>query len=107
MIIRGGSNWHEIQKSQRLQKIFHEIWSRVYPPSFRVIGEGSLHTVTPPLPPKKMVVGFPAFWLLGGQSFVNSSSTNKARKTEACSSKRACFSDFKTPIVYQNWLKNT
>ena len=33
-----------------------------------------VHSIpSPPLPPKKMVVGFPAFWLLGGQRFVNSS----------------------------------
>ena len=48
----------------------------------------------------KVVVDFWAFWLLGGQRFDNSSLTIEARTTGACSSKRACFSDYETPIVF-------
>ena len=48
----------------------------------------------------KVVVDFWAFWLLGGQRFDNSSLTIEARTTGACSSKRACFSDYETPVVF-------
>ena len=48
--VRPDSKWRSIQISQQMRKSFPEIWSRVYPPSFRMIWEGSLHTVTPPHP---------------------------------------------------------
>ena len=54
VITRPDSKWRGIHVAQPMQKSFPEIWSKVYLPSFRMIWEGSLHTVTPPPHPQGM-----------------------------------------------------
>ena len=54
LITRPDSKWRGIHVAQPMQKSFPEIWSKVYLPSFRMIWEGTPHTVTAPPPPQGM-----------------------------------------------------